>query len=85
VSYQVEVKRSARKALDAIPPYDRQRILEAVRNLQNDPRPAGCKKLTGRDGWRIRSQNYRVIYDIDDTTKQIVVQVIGHRRDVYQR
>jgi mRNA interferase RelE/StbE len=84
VSYRVELKRSASKALDAIPAHDRCRILEAISSLQQLPRPAGCKKLVGREGWRIRSQNYRVIYDIDDAAKRILIQVIGHRRDVYQ-
>ncbi len=84
MSYQVEVKRSASKALDDIPSHDRQRILEALRELQLNPRPAGCKKLSGREGWRIRSQNYRVIYDIDDGARKIVIQAIGHRRDIYR-
>ncbi len=84
MSYQVKVKRSASKALDNIPSYDRQRILEALQGLQSNPRPAGCKKLSGREGWRIRSQNYRVIYDIDDSARKIVVQAIGHRRDIYR-
>jgi mRNA interferase RelE/StbE len=85
VSYQVEVKRSASKALDGIPTYDRQRILEVLKELQSNPRPSGCKKLSGREGWRVPSQNYRVIYEIDDAAKKIVVQVIGHRRDIYRR
>ncbi|HEX4139593.1 MAG TPA: type II toxin-antitoxin system RelE/ParE family toxin [Candidatus Methylacidiphilales bacterium] len=85
MSYQVEFKKSASKALDGIPVYDRQRILEAIVGLKTNPRPAGCKKLSGREGWRIRSQNYRVIYDIDDTAKRVLIQVIGNRRDVYRR
>jgi len=85
LSYRVEIKKSAGKALDAIPPYDRKHILEALAGLKENPRPAGCKKLSGREGWRIRSQNYRVIYDIDDTVKFVLIQVIGHRRDVYRR
>ena len=85
MSYRVEVKRSAGKALDTIPADVRQRILEAISGLQETPRPAGCQKLSGREGWRIRSQNYRIIYDIDDTAQHITIQVIGHRRDVYRR
>jgi mRNA interferase RelE/StbE len=84
VSHRVELKRSASKALDGIPADDRKRILDALRDLQVNPRPPGCKKLSGRDGWRVRSQNYRIIYDIDDAAKTILVQVIGHRRDVYR-
>jgi mRNA interferase RelE/StbE len=85
VSFQVEVKKSAAKALYAIPARDRQRILEALKEFQSNPRPPGCKKLSGREGWRVRSQNYRVIYDIDEVARKIIVQVIGHRRDIYRR
>jgi mRNA interferase RelE/StbE len=85
LSYLVEIKKSAGKALDDIPHYDRERILEAIVGLKTNPRPGGCKKLSGREGWRIRSQNYRIIYDIDDGTKRVLIQVIGHRRDVYRR
>jgi len=85
LSYQVEIKKSAGKALDDIPHYDRTRILEAIVGLKINPRPVGCKKLSGREGWRIRSQNYRIIYDIDDEAKRVLIQVIGHRGNVYRR
>jgi mRNA interferase RelE/StbE len=84
VSYRVELKRSASKALDPIPEPDRARILTALSGLTSNPRPPGCAKLSGRDGWRIRSQNYRIIYEIDDKTKSVVVLMIGHRRDIYR-
>ncbi|MCH8266759.1 MAG: hypothetical protein O7A06_15110 [Acidobacteria bacterium] len=37
-----------------------------MQNLGEKPKPTGCRKLTGREGWRIRVGNYRVIYEIDD-------------------
>jgi mRNA interferase RelE/StbE len=85
LSYEVAIKKSAGKALDDIPKGERDRILEAIIQLKTNPRPAGCKKLSGREGWRIRSQNYRIIYEIDDARKQVLVVVIGHRREVYRQ
>ena len=85
MSYEVELKKSAGKALDTIPSYDRERIIEALVGLKTEPRPVGCKKLSGREGWHIRSQNYRIIYEINDAAKRVLVLVIGHRRDVYRR
>ena len=38
----------------------------------------------GRNGWRIRVGDYRIIYDIDDEKQRIIVLQIGHRRDVYR-
>jgi mRNA interferase RelE/StbE len=58
-------------------------IKEAITDLTDDPKPQGYKKLKGRDGYRIRIGNYRVIYDIFD--KELIVDVIavGHRKDIY--
>lgn len=49
-----------------------------------NPRPSGCLKLTGRNGWRIRGGDYRIIYEIDDKQEMVTVLHIGHRRDVYR-
>jgi mRNA interferase RelE/StbE len=40
--------------------------------------------LSGRDGWRIRVGDYRVIYEVDDEQQMVTVVHIGHRRDVYR-
>ena len=42
------------------------RVRDAIRELASDPRPPACLKLTGRDGWRLRVAEFRVIYEIDD-------------------
>jgi mRNA interferase RelE/StbE len=52
--------------------------------LRENPRPAKCLKLTGREGWRIRVRNYRVIYKIDDSEKLVTILHVGHRRDIYR-
>jgi mRNA interferase RelE/StbE len=83
MSYEVLILRRAQKELADLPKVDYVRVRNAVVALANDPRPAGCKKLAGREGWRIRSGDYRVIYEIDDAGEKITVLHIGHRRDVY--
>jgi len=60
------------------------RVRDAIRELANDPRPPGCLKLTGRDGWRLRVGEFRVIYEIDDAHRLVTVLNVGHRRDVYR-
>jgi mRNA interferase RelE/StbE len=55
-------------------------VRDAIRELANDPRPPGCPKLTGREGWRLRVGEFRVIYQIDEEHRLNV----GHRRDVYR-
>lgn len=83
MSYEVFILRRAQKELADLPKTDYERMRDAVMALAENPRPAGCKKLTGREGWRIRSGDYRAIYEIDDAQKRITVLHVGNRRDVY--
>ena len=84
MSYTVEILRSAQKQLAAIDRQDQPRVISAIRTLANEPRPPGCKKLTGRPAWRIRIGVYRVIYEIHDNRLLVLVVAIGHRREVYR-
>jgi mRNA interferase RelE/StbE len=84
VNYRVSILQRAMKELSRLPPGDYERTRDAIGALAEDPRPKGCAKLTGRHGWRIRVGNYRVIYEIDDAARQVVVVHVGHRRDVYR-
>jgi len=52
--------------------------------LAVEPRPAGCKKLSGREGWRIRIGDYRVLYEIREEVLVILVVDVGHRREIYR-
>ncbi len=82
--YTIRLERQARKALAALPQPDYGRISAAIRALAQNPRPQGCRKLSGYDAWRIRVGNYRVIYEINDGDLIVIVVDIGHRRDVYR-
>ena len=84
MSYSIQILRRAQKELAQLPKGEYERIKGAVQNLANDPRPAGCKKLTAREGWRIRVGDYRVIDEIDDAKQELTVLHVGHRRDVYK-
>ncbi|MFZ4774838.1 MAG: type II toxin-antitoxin system RelE family toxin [Terrimicrobiaceae bacterium] len=60
------------------------RIHQAIDKLQEEPRPAGCKKLAGSENrYRIRVGDYRIIYEIEDGAVRVLVLAIGNRRDVY--
>ncbi len=60
------------------------RVRDAITALGEHSRPPGCLKLIGRDGWRIRIGDYRVVYEIDDRGQVVTVLHVGHRRDVYR-
>ena len=75
---------SAQKQLDKLPDSIATRIENKMMELQHDPRPFGCKKLKGRDAYRIRVGDYRIIYEIHDEPLIITVITIGHRKNVYE-
>jgi mRNA interferase RelE/StbE len=82
--YSIFFKDSVRKDLDSIPKNDLQRIIVRIGNLAEDPRPAGCEKLSGQEKYRVRQGNYRIIYSIQDTELTVWVVKVGHRREVYR-
>ena len=53
MKYNISIKKRALKALEKLPNKDYQKVRDAIRELGDNPRPSGCLKLTGRDGWRI--------------------------------
>jgi len=82
--YKLEFKASVAKDLQPIPKADVARILQRVENLQDDPRPPGSEKLSGRERYRIRQGIYRIIYEVVDNHLIVTVVKLGHRRDVYR-
>jgi mRNA interferase RelE/StbE len=81
--YELFVLPPAQKDLDKLEVSAFDRILRKIRALAKDARPPGCLKLTGDDGYRVRSGDYRILYRIDDAAKRIYIYRIKHRKDVY--
>jgi mRNA interferase RelE/StbE len=64
---------------------DRQRLVDRIHGLADDPRPPGSVKLAGReDRIRIRQGDFRIVYSIDDEKRVVTVVRIAHRRDAYR-
>ncbi|GAC1652315.1 MAG: hypothetical protein NVS4B8_27610 [Herpetosiphon sp.] len=82
--YTVEIPRSVRKEIARFPVVDGERIVAAIRGLATVPRPPNCTRLTGRDGWRIRIGEYRIVYDIDDQNQRVIIIRVGQRGSVYR-
>lgn len=83
--YRVEVTPAAARQLRKLPPEIAPRIRGAIEALALDPRPPAARRLSGRDGVRLRIGDYRLLYTIDDGVLRVVVVRLGHRRDVYER
>ena len=82
--FEVRIKRSVAKELLRLPKADNRRILSRIQALGENPRPQGCEKLAGRESYRIRQGNWRVVYTIDEDRVIVEVVRVGHRSDVYR-
>jgi mRNA interferase RelE/StbE len=83
-NYTILLSRKARRILDSLSDQIVASIHSAIVSLEKNPRPVGCKKLKGRDAYRIRRGKYRIIYEIIDDKLLIHIITIGHRRDIYK-
>ncbi len=83
-NYTVKLTRKAEKQLDKLPDQIAFPILEDIMSLAENPRPFGSKKIKGRNSYRIRHRNYRIIYDIIDSILIVDVIAVGHRKDIYK-
>ena len=84
MSYTVSVLPRAVRELRRLPTPVYERVRRALHLLAENPRPPGCLRLTGRQAWRIRAGDYRIIYEIDDARHTVTVVDIGHRGDIYR-
>lgn len=83
MAYSLNFSKRAAKDLEKINEPFYSNIKSSIIDLTINPRPNGCKKLKGRDGYRIRVGDYRIIYNIFDNVLIVDVIAIGHRREIY--
>lgn len=83
--YRVYLERAAEKDLKQLSPKLHDRMIAAIQSLVRNPRPAGCRKLTGSaNDWRIRVGDYRIVYEIADVIQVVRVNRVRHRGEVYR-
>lgn len=85
--YQIKTaSRRVEKEIASLVPQTQKRVLQAIQQLSNNPRPQRVRKLAGemRGAWRIRVGPYRILYDIDDDQKIVIILAVLHRREAYR-
>ena len=86
MTYRVEMSRSAARAFERAPKAERVRLERAIDGLSRNPRPPGklVKAIQGsRDQFlRLRVGNYRLMYEVDDANKIVLMLGIIHRKDL---
>ena len=86
MAYRIEFTPAAERQLRHLHPQAKKRILPRIKSLAAEPRPSGCKKLEGPEGYyRIAVGDYRIIYEIHGEKLVVAVIKIGNRKDVYRR
>ena len=83
--YRILLERSAERDLRRLSAEMHERMIAALRGLAANPRPPGCRKLTGsQNDWRIRVGDFRVVYEIADAIRIVRVNRVRHRREVHR-
>lgn len=82
--YTIVLEKTVIKQLALIHSTDYKKIRTAINALADNPQPYGYLKLKGRDAYRIRVGNYRVIYEVEDKILKIFIITVAHRKDVYE-
>jgi mRNA interferase RelE/StbE len=85
LGWQIILARQPQKILRKLPKELIQRFEVQFKALAKNPRPAGCKKLSGFDNlYRVRVGDWRISYAIEDERLVILVLEIAPRGDAYR-
>jgi len=84
MKYHLKIIARCEKDLNALEGRDFETIRKKILPLAENPKPFGCQKLTDENGYRIRSGDFRILYHIDDGTKEVIIYRVKHRREVYR-
>jgi mRNA interferase RelE/StbE len=83
--YEVYLEHAAEKDFKKLPVKTFHRIITQIKKLRENPRPAGCRKISGsKQDWRIRIGDYRIIYEIDDDAQAVNIMRVRYRREAYR-
>ncbi len=83
LTYAVFIEARADKALGKLPRKVQDRLDQAIDALAENHKPPGSRKLSGREGYRMRVGDYRVLYNVDDAEMTVTVTRVGHRGSIY--
>lgn len=82
--YELAFRKSVAKDLRSVPKKDVARILRRIEALRENPRPAGCEKLSAQEKYRVRQGVYRIVYEVQDVRLLVIVVKVAHQPTVYK-
>ena len=82
--FSIELSTSARKSLKKLSKKDQILVYTVLETLKSNPTPPKSLKLRGRDGYRLRVGELRIIYTVQRGKLIILILDLGHRREIYR-
>ena len=84
MSYALRILPRAEKELASLDAKPYESVKKRIYALREDPRPPGCRKLADQEAWRVRTGDYRIVYEIEDATRTVTILRVGHRKEIYR-
>lgn len=84
MNYVLSMTRRSQTELSALIGGSYNQVIQGMDRLRTAPRGPGCRKMRGREAWRLRVGRFRVIYEIDDAMRTVLILRVGHRREIYR-
>ncbi len=83
--YKIEYKRRAQKFIEAQSRKIQRQLIKRIEDLQNDPRPPSNTLLDSEKKiYRVRSGNYRIVYQVKDKVLLVIVAKVDDRKSIYK-
>ena len=82
-NYEVEFSEESLFQLRGLDIPVAKRIIRKIESTRSDPHRSFVR-LVGRTEYKLRVGDYRVIADIEENRRVIVVSSLGHRRNIYK-
>ena len=83
--FRLTYRASVEKDIRSIPREFTDAIATRIDSLAQNPFPIGYKKLAGKEAYRIRVGNYRIVYTVRMDNKAVIIEKIKHRKDIYRK
>lgn len=85
-AYQIQISKKAQKDLKKIDKKAQQKIIDAILKLKTQHKSQQMKPLIGSRiaQFRLRVGDYRILYDVYNQDKTVLILRIGHRREIYR-
>lgn len=83
--WKVVINKLVRRKIERIPEPEKTRIKQAIKNLETNSELLDIKPLAGRDAYRLRVGNWRLLMDVYEEEKIFSIYMLASRGDVYKK